>query len=55
MPQFKIRPGESFLDSDGSVKTGGQLIELDADMAKAHRDKIEPQAIDGPTEQAPTE
>lgn len=42
MPQYKIRPGESFRDSDGSIKGGGETIELCDEMAAVHRDKIVP-------------
>lgn len=40
MPQYLIKAGESFRDSDGSIKTGGQTIELDEQMAALHRDKL---------------
>ena len=42
MPQFKVRPGEQFKDADGSIKAGGDTIELDAEMAALHRDKVDP-------------
>lgn len=38
--QYRIKPGASFRDGD-TVKTGGDLIELDLDMARLHRDKVE--------------
>ncbi|MEN6302484.1 MAG: hypothetical protein ABFD96_07145 [Armatimonadia bacterium] len=38
--QYRIKPGASFRDGD-TVKTGGDHIELDLDMARLHRDKIE--------------
>lgn len=38
--QYRIKPGASFRDGD-TVKTGGELIELDLDMARLHRDKVE--------------
>jgi hypothetical protein len=41
---YKIRPGYSFLDSDGSTKTGGELIELSDDFANQHCEKV--QAVD---------
>jgi len=39
---YLIRPGESFKDSDGSVKTGGMSIELDDEMAKLHAARLQP-------------
>lgn len=42
MPHYLIRPGEQFRDSDGTVKGGGEMIELDADMAKLHAGKVDP-------------
>ena len=38
--QYRIQSGQSFLDSDGTVKTGGQLIDLSPDIAQAHADKV---------------
>jgi hypothetical protein len=40
--KFRIKPGASFRDSDDSIKTGGQTIELPPDMAAQHADKVEP-------------
>ena len=42
MPTYRIRPGHSFRDSDGSTKSGGDLIELGEDIAQLHADKVEP-------------
>ncbi len=50
--QYRIQPGQSFLDSDGTVKTGGQLIDLSPDIALAHADKVA--AVDA-VEAAPAE
>lgn len=41
MPHYRIKPGASFRDSDGSVKGGGQLIELGEDIALANADKLD--------------
>ena len=38
---YLIRGGASFLLGDGSVKTGGDTIELEDDVARIHADKIE--------------
>lgn len=39
--KYRILPGHSFRDSDNTVKTGGDTIELSEDVAKAHADKVE--------------
>jgi hypothetical protein len=39
---YLIRAGAAFVLADGSRATGGQLIELDDDVAQAHADKLEP-------------
>lgn len=39
MPLYRITDG-SFRDSDGSTKGPGDTIDLDADMARQHRDKV---------------
>lgn len=39
--KYIIKPGFSFVDSDGSVKSGGDSIALSADVATAHSDKVE--------------
>lgn len=39
---YRIRAGVAFVHADGSRATGGQLIELDDDVAQAHADKLEP-------------
>ena len=38
--KYTIQPGYSFLDSDGTVKTGGQIIGVSDDVAKAHPEKL---------------
>jgi hypothetical protein len=38
---YRIKPGYSFRDSDDSLKTGGELIELSPDVAAQHADKVE--------------
>ncbi len=38
--KYRINPGHSFLDSDGSTKTGGDTIDLSDDVAQQHRDKV---------------
>jgi hypothetical protein len=40
--KYTVNPGQSFLDSDGSVKDGGKTIELPDDVAAANRDKVTP-------------
>lgn len=41
MPKYKILPGHSFRDSDDSVKSGGDDIELSEEFAAQHADKVE--------------
>lgn len=41
MPLYTIRPGHSFREADGSVKSGGQTIELGEDIAELHADKVD--------------
>lgn len=48
MPQYRIIGGYSFIDTDGSLKTGGQLIQLDADLAALHTGKVEPEPVAEP-------
>lgn len=50
--KYQIRPGESFRDSDDTVKGGGQLIELCDEMAVVHRDKITPVPDELPVDSA---
>ncbi len=38
---YRIKPGHSFRDSDDSIKTAGELIELSPDVAAQHADKVE--------------
>lgn len=42
MKTYKIRSGCSFRVSDTKVKQGGELIDLEDDVAATHADKIEP-------------
>lgn len=39
---YLIRSGCSFRLADGSLKTAGDLIDLDDDVARDHADKLEP-------------
>ncbi len=41
MRTYTIRTGCSFRLHDGTLRTGGQEIELEDDVAQAHADKIE--------------
>jgi hypothetical protein len=43
--RYIINPGESFRDSDGTVKAGGDEIELDDDMARVHAGKVTPMPV----------
>jgi hypothetical protein len=38
--RYLILPGNSFRDSDDSIKTGGQHIELDDDVAQLHAHRV---------------
>ena len=38
---YKIKPGYSFLDADGSTKTGGESIDLGDEFAATHADKVD--------------
>lgn len=42
---YQIKPGFSFLDSDGQAKTGGQCIDLSDEAAVLHAEKIEQQIV----------
>lgn len=42
--RYTINPGYSFLDDDGSTKTGGDTIDLSDESAAQHREKVTPQA-----------
>jgi hypothetical protein len=46
---YRIRSGCSFRLDDTTVRTGGETIELEDDVAASHADKIEP------VEQAPAD
>ena len=39
--QYRIKPGVTLLDSDGSHKTGGDLIDLSDEFALSNSDKVE--------------
>lgn len=39
--KYRIKPGYSFRDSDNSVKSGGDIIDLDAAALAIHGDKVE--------------
>lgn len=41
MPLYRIRPGHSFRLPDGSVQTGGAVIELGTDVAAVHPSAVE--------------
>ena len=41
MSRYRILPGHTFRDADSTVKTGGETIELDADVAAAHPHSVE--------------
>lgn len=54
MPFYVIRGGCSFLDTDGSTKTGGQTINLNAADAQRFADKlVGAPALSAPLPQAP--
>ncbi len=55
MPKFKILPGYSFKQPDGSTLQEGQTIELDDLAAKAHAGKVEPLPDDKDTVILPAE
>jgi hypothetical protein len=41
---YRIRDGACFAQADGTRAAGGQVIELEDDVAQAHADKLEPLA-----------
>lgn len=49
--QYRIRPGERFVMDKGEVKLGGEVIELEADVAAHHTGRID----EVPAEAAPVE
>jgi hypothetical protein len=51
MPQYRILPGGSFKLPDGTVKTAGEDIELDTDVAAMHSTVVAPLVAD---DQPPT-
>ena len=44
--KYTINFPHSFLDSDGTVKTGGEIIELSDDVAASNREKVTPYLAD---------
>ena len=40
--KYRIKPGHTLVDSDGSYKSGGELIDLSDDFVQAHPEKVEP-------------
>lgn len=44
--KYRILPGYSFRDSDETIKTGGDTIELSDDIATKYADRVE--ALDAP-------
>lgn len=42
---FRIRPGASLRDVDGTVKTGGDIIELPEDLVEHHADRVDPKPL----------
>jgi hypothetical protein len=44
MTAYRIRSGYRFRLPDGALKTAGDVIELDDDVAQMHVDKLEPVA-----------
>jgi hypothetical protein len=42
MAKYIVRPGASFRMPDGSVKTGGDEIELDSDVVANHPNTVDP-------------
>lgn len=51
MHLYTIRPGHSFRMPDGSLKTGGDQIELATDVAVTHAGSVD--RCEPPDEQAP--
>jgi hypothetical protein len=39
--QYRIRPGERFVMDKGVIKLGGEVIELEADVAAHHVGRID--------------
>lgn len=50
---YKIKGGCSFRDSDGSIKTGGEFIELDDETAELHKDKLDGKGLEDPAAPEP--
>lgn len=42
MRKYLIRTGCTFVEPDGTRKTGGDVIELEDDVATSHPDKLDP-------------
>ena len=49
MPYYRIRAGYSFRDSDGSVKSEGEVIELGDDVSETFRPYLDPVDADEPS------
>lgn len=45
--QYKIRAGFTFVMDDRTVKTGGDVLDLEDDVAKDHAHKLEPVEAEG--------
>ena len=43
--KYRIKPGFTLVDSDGSHKSGGELIDLSEDFVLANPDKVEPAVL----------
>jgi hypothetical protein len=52
---YRIRSGCSFRLADGSLKTAGEPIDLDDDVARDHADKLEPVQAPAPGPEAAPE
>lgn len=42
---YRILPGASLRDVDGTVKTGGDIIELPEDLVAHHADRVHPEPL----------
>ena len=42
---FRILPGASLRDVDGTLKTGGDIIELPEDLVEHHADRVDPKPL----------
>lgn len=55
MRAYLIRSGCRFRTADGQVKSAGDVIELDDDVAQVHADKLEPVQAEPDTPEASPE